>query len=285
LSSNFEKGKKFSWLSSRPTSKAEFHASVASQALYRRDREATHHAERGRPLSYLVWSINSKVDGLLHGAFNSLGSFEETELDSLILELHGSLRYVICLHCHQKTLRTYVQAELARLNPRWTRLISLSESDLKTNADGDVDLGASSLGSDELFEYRSFRYPPCPVCLSRYGDSEALQLDHDGAWVGGSAGIIKPAVTFFGENVPDKVRDTVNGIVERSDQILVIGTTLAVLSAQRLVRMAKAQGKRIAIMTSGYVRNEETLVHDNDLRIWWKSSEVFEHISYLSSLR
>jgi NAD-dependent SIR2 family protein deacetylase len=92
-------------------------------------------------------------------------------------------------------------------------------------------------------------------------------------------------VTFFGENVSDKVRDTVNGIVERSDQILVIGTTLAVLSAQRLVRMAKAQGKRIAIMTSGYVRNEETLVHDNDLRIWWRSSEVFEHISYLSSLR
>ena len=33
-----------------------------------------------------------------------------------------------------------------------------------------------------------------------YGDSEALRLDHDGAWVGGSAGIIKPAVTF-GENV------------------------------------------------------------------------------------
>jgi len=221
---------------------------------------------------------------LLHGAFNSLGSFAQTELDSLILELHGSLRYVICLHCNQKTLRAYVQAELERLNPRWARLLSLSEIDLKTNADGDVDLGASSLGSDEVFEYRSFRYPPCPICLSRYGDSEVLRLDPDGAWVGGSAGIIKPAVTFFGENVSDEVRETVNGIVERSDQILVIGTTLAVLSAQRLVRMAKAQDKRIAIMTSGYVRNEETLVHDNDLRIWWRSSEVFENIPYLSSL-
>jgi NAD+-dependent protein deacetylase sirtuin 4 len=222
---------------------------------------------------------------LLQGAFKSMGSYTEVEFDSLIFELHGSLRYVVCLHCHQKTLRTYVQSELERLNPRWARLLDLKETDLKTNADGDVDLRASSLGSDEVFEYRSFRYPPCPACLSRYGDSERLRLDNDGAWVGGSAGIIKPAVTFFGENVSDDVRLKVNDIIERSDQILIVGTTLAVLSAQRLVRMAKAQGKRIAIMTSGYVRNEESLVHDDDLRIWWRSSEVFEHIPYLSSLR
>ena len=46
-SSDFEKGKKFSRISSRSTSKAEFHAPIASQALYRGDCEATHHAERG----------------------------------------------------------------------------------------------------------------------------------------------------------------------------------------------------------------------------------------------
>src|SRR5271170_1531773 len=101
----------------------------------------------------------SQVDGLLHRAFHSLGSFSEKELDSMILELHGSLRHVVCLHCHHKTLRTNIQAELQRLNPRWTRLLSLDEHHLKTNADGDVDLRASSLGSEELYEYRSFRYP------------------------------------------------------------------------------------------------------------------------------
>ena len=178
-----------------------------------------------------------------------------------------------------------MQSELKRLNPRWARLLTLNDHDFKTNADGDVDLGGSSIGSDEKFEYRSFRYPPCPLCLSQFGDSKILRLDHDGAWIGGSRGIIKPAVTFFGENVSDEVRDTVNMIVERSDQLLVIGTTLAVLSAQRLVRMVKAKGKRIAIITSGYVRNEETLVDENDVRIWWRSSEVFAHISYLSGLR
>jgi len=214
-----------------------------------------------------------------------MGSFADKQLDSFILELHGSLRYVICLFCHHKTPRTYIQSELERLNPCWVRLLDLKEGDLKTNADGDVDLGASSLGTDEAFEYRSFRYPPCPLCLSRYGDSEELRVDKDGAWVGGSGGIIKPAVTFFGENISDEVCYRVHDIVEGSDQVLIVGTTLAVLSAQRLVRMAKAQGKRIAIMTSGYVRNEEALIHNNDVRIWWRSSEVFEHIPLLSSLR
>jgi len=110
-------------------------------------------------------------------------------------------------------------------------------------------------------------------------------VDSDGAWIGGSTGIIKPAVIFFGENVPDEVRNTVDNLIDTCDQVLVIGTTLAVLSAQRLVRTAKRQRKRIAILTAGYVRNEETLVQDNDIRIWWRSSEVLEHITPLSNLQ
>jgi NAD+-dependent protein deacetylase sirtuin 4 len=199
------------------------------------------------------------------------------------LELHGSLRYVVCLHCHQKTLRNKIQAELERLNPRWAPLLNIDDKNLKTNADGDVDLQASSLGT-EVLQYNTFRYPPCPYCLEKYADSNILQIDSDGAWKGGSAGILKPAVIFFGENVSNEIRDHVNQIIETSDQILIVGTTLAVLSAQRLVRLAKSQGKRIAVMTSGYVRNEETLVRENDLRIWWRSSDVFTHLSYLSGL-
>jgi NAD-dependent SIR2 family protein deacetylase len=199
----------------------------------------------------------------------------------MFIKLHGSLRQVICLHCHTKTQRTDIQEELQRLNPRWAPLLNLDDKELKTNADGDVDLRASLLDASDKFEYGSFRYPPCPACLNRYGNSSVLQIDSDGAWKGGSAGIIKPAVIFFGENVSREMRIIVNNIINASDQMLIIGTTLAVLSAQRLVRTAKSQGKRIAVMTSGYVRNEESLVDDSDLRIWWKSSDVLQHLSYL----
>lgn len=207
----------------------------------------------------------------------------DPDLEStMFIELHGSLRHVICLHCHTKTLRTAVQEELKRLNPKWTRLLTFNEKELKTNADGDVDLQASLLDSGRTYEYSTFRYPPCPACLQRFSDSKVLQIDADGAWKGGTAGIIKPAVIFFGENVSREMRDLVNGVIDACDQMLIVGTTLAVLSAQRLVRTAKSQGKKIAVMTSGYVRNEETLVDDDDLRIWWKSSEVLQHLSYFN---
>lgn len=200
--------------------------------------------------------------------------------DDMFIELHGSLRHVICLHCHTKTPRMSIQNELIRLNPRWAPLLSLEEKDLRTNADGDVDLRASLLDPRDSHVYSTFRYPPCPACLNNYGNSSVLQVDRDGAWMGGTAGIIKPAVIFFGENVSSEMRRLVNNIIDASDQMLIIGTTLAVLSAQRLVRTMKSQGKRIAVLTSGYVRNEETLVHDSDIRIWWKSSDVLQHLSY-----
>jgi NAD+-dependent protein deacetylase sirtuin 4 len=221
----------------------------------------------------------------LQSAFHVLEPVVASNPDSMILELHGSLRYVVCLHCRQRSLRTKIQSELERLNPRWCRLLKLDEQDIKINADGDVDLSASALGTDEIYEYNTFRYPPCPVCLSRYGDGEVLQLDSDGAWRGGSVGIIKPAVIFFGENVSSETRLLVNQLIESCDQILVVGTTLAVLSAQRLVRTAKSQGKRVAVITSGYVRGEESLLQENDVRIWWRSSEVFKHLSHVSGLQ
>jgi NAD-dependent deacetylase sirtuin 4 len=182
-------------------------------------------------------------------------------------------------------LRTKIQSELERLNPRWCRLLKLDERDIKTNADGDVDLSASDLGTGEIYEYNTFRYPPCPICLSQYGDGKVLQLDSDGAWRGGSAGILKPGVIFFGENVTSETRLLVNRLIDSCDQILIVGTTLAVLSAQRLVRTAKSQGKRIAVITSGYVRGEESLLQENDVRIWWRSSEVLKHLSYFSGLQ
>lgn len=209
-------------------------------------------------------------------------SFSQTTSPQ-ILELHGSLEDVICLHCHRKTSRTDIQKELERLNSRWCPLLEIDSRDLKINADGDVDIRNSSFSSKD-FMYSDFRYPPCSNCLSMYGDSDVLQLDSDGAWSGGTVGIVKPDVIFFGENVSNEVRQKVEDTIKVSDQLLIIGTTLAVLSAQRLVRSAKSDGKRIAILTSGYVRNEENLLHADDIRIWWRSSDVLKELFHLSGI-
>jgi len=201
--------------------------------------------------------------------------FNESKTPPVVFELHGTLQEVICLYCRRKSQRDHIQAELERLNPKWRPLLDINSRDLKLNADGDVDIRTPAFESTEL-QYRNFRYPPCPHCLAKYGDSDVLRVDEDGAWNGGTAGVVKPAVIFFGENVSNESRQAVEKIVKDSDQLLIVGTTLAVLSAQRLVRNAKADRKRIAIVTAGYVRNEEHLVEKDDIRIWWRSSDVLE---------
>jgi len=139
-------------------------------------------------------------------------SFSQTTSPQ-ILELHGSLGYVICLHCHRKSSRTDIQKELERLNSRWCSLLENDSRDLKINADGDVDIRNSSFLSKD-FMYSDFRYPPCSNCLSMYGDSDVLQLDSDGAWNGGTVGIVKPDVIFFGENVSNEVRQKVEDTIK-----------------------------------------------------------------------
>jgi len=97
-------------------------------------------------------------------------------------------------------------------------------------------------GWNRTFEYRSFWYAACPVCVGLYGDSEFLRVDSHGAWAGGIRGIVKPEVIVLGENVSEDTPKLM-GLVEDCDQILIIGPTLALLSAQRLVRAVKVKAR------------------------------------------
>lgn len=104
------------------------------------------------------------------------------------------------------------------------------------------------LDVNKAFEYRNF----CrPICLSRYDQSGVGKSTKFGVWNGEYAGIVILSVVFSGENVSNEIRDRVNAMIKPDDQILVFGTPGAVLSAQRLVRAAKLEGKGIALMTSG----------------------------------
>ena len=94
-------------------------------------------------------------------------------------------------------------------------------------ADGDAELGIS--------DFSSFVVPSCPRC---------------------SAGILKPDVVFFGDNVPlPRVQDAYS-CVEQCDGMLVVGTSLEVHSAYRFVDRASKSGKQIAIVNMGTTRAE-----------------------------
>ena len=191
------------------------------------------------------------------------------------LELHGYLRSTVCTTCRSEFSRDEFQEHLARLNPRWARLLeealasgALDTEDpeerkfkgLKTNPDGDVDLPDAP--------YTTFRYPPCPECLYRPpikpdGHKHVVEVDGEGAWsLPSTGGILKPAVVMFGESIPSGVKTAAEEAVDNAGKLLVLGTSLATYSAWRIAKRANDRGMPIAIINMGGVRGEEQFFTD-----------------------
>lgn len=122
-----------------------------------------------------------------------------------VVDLHGSMDRVTCLHCGQTFDRGAIAERITRLNP-W-----LSDADATMNPDGDA----------EVADVSRFAVPECSVC----------------------GGTLKPDIVFFGEFVPPVKFEEARGIVARSDALLVLGSSLVVNSGIRLV--GQAAKKRI----------------------------------------
>ena len=67
-------------------------------------------------------------------------------------------------------------------------------------------------------------------------------------------GILKPDVTFFGDNVPRDRVERANELVRSSGGLLIVGSSLMVFSAFRLAKLAEKEGKAIAVLNMGETR-------------------------------
>ena len=145
-----------------------------------------------------------------------------------VIELHGSLHWVLCLDCRKRTERDVIQQRLLDQNPY------LASVDAVQAPDGDTLL-------DEAFEAR-FQVPHCPHC-------------------GGER--MKPDVVFFGENVAAPTAARAMEKVEQADGLLVVGSSLMAFSAFRLCRPMADQGKPLVAINLGKTRADDLL----DLKI------------------
>lgn len=124
---------------------------------------------------------------------------------SHVIEVHGTMRRVLCLQCGQVFDRRDVAVQIEEHNP-W---ISVSEN-VALAPDGDV-LPASTDG---------FITPVCTVC----------------------DGTLRPDVVFFGEYVPlDRFR-AAESLLRASNALIVAGSSLVVNSGIRLVERARRRG-------------------------------------------
>ncbi|HEY7790193.1 MAG TPA: NAD-dependent protein deacetylase [Vicinamibacterales bacterium] len=140
-----------------------------------------------------------------------------------VIDLHGRLDTVQCLTCHASQPRDDFQEALAAANPAWPAPRAMAAPD------GDADL--------EGADYASFIVPDCPTC----------------------AGILKPAVVFFGESVPP---DRVAVCLDRlgmADALLVVGSSLMVRSGYRFALAAHERGIPVAALNRGRTRADDLL--------------------------
>lgn len=164
--------------------------------------------------------VTQNVDGL-HSAAGTDG----------VVDLHGRLDSLVCLHCRQVSSRAVFQQCLMAANPGWADLPA------GLAPDGDADL-------DEV-DFSTFQVPDCRHC----------------------GGLLKPDVVFFGESVPRQRVEAVHAHLAAADALLVVGSSLMVWSGFRFVRAAAEAGLPIAIVNHGVTRGDglATLKHSGDV--------------------
>lgn len=136
-----------------------------------------------------------------------------------VVDIHGSMDRVRCLHCGQIFARTDIAERLTRDNP-WLA----SPDDVKLNPDGDVDVDA----------YDEVVVPACTNC----------------------GGVLKPEVVFFGEFVPREKFAEAASLVRRAEGMIIAGSSLAVNSGIRLLDQAVKRKLPVVILNRGATKGD-----------------------------
>lgn len=139
-----------------------------------------------------------------------------------VLALHGRLAEVRCLDCGALASRAGVQAAMEAANP------AFAARRAAVAPDGDADLEG---------DFDSFVPPACAAC----------------------GGMVKPDVVFYGDSVPRERARAADRAIETADALLVVGSTLMVRSAFRLVEAAHGAGKPVAAINLGRTRADAML--------------------------
>lgn len=135
-----------------------------------------------------------------------------------VVELHGALAEVHCLTCYAPESRNALQERIAAMNPGWL------DRTAEIAPDGDAELPEEAI--------QTFRPPFCTRC----------------------GGVLKPAIVFFGENVPRSRVEEALALLDEAEVLLVAGSSLTVYSGLRFVRRAVERQVPVAIVNLGPTR-------------------------------
>jgi NAD-dependent SIR2 family protein deacetylase len=136
-----------------------------------------------------------------------------------VVDIHGSMDRVRCLHCGQTFARVDIAERMAIANP-WLD----APEGVKLNPDGDVDVDA----------VEAMVVPACSVC----------------------GGTLKPEVVFFGEFVPTEKFAEAAALVRQADAMVIAGSSLVVNSGIRLLDQATKRRMPVVIVNRGVTKGD-----------------------------
>lgn len=160
----------------------------------------------------LAGSVNGVVTQNVDGLHLRAGSRH-------VVDIHGSMDRVRCLHCGQSFARAGIAERMAAANP-WLD----APDGVRLNPDGDVDVDA----------VEDMVVPDCSVC----------------------GGVLKPEVVFFGEFVPPAKFAEAAALVRRADALLIAGSSLVVNSGIRLLDQAVKRRVPVVIVNRGVTKGD-----------------------------
>ena len=137
---------------------------------------------------------------------------------SNVIDLHGRLDRVCCLHCNQYESRDAFQTRLLRLNTFVSDYAHIAKPD------GDADVPETYIAQTTI--------PSCEKC----------------------DGVMMPDVVFFGGTVPKSRVEAGADALARTAGLLIVGSSLQVYSGFRFCRMAEKLGMPIVIVNEGDTR-------------------------------
>ena len=213
-----------SWKRGSPMQLAEFTGSeYGRQRYWARSLVGWRTVERARPNAAHRSLATLARQGLVGPIITqNVDGLHQAAGSPAVLDLHGRLDRVECLDCGRVIPRTQHQHQLEAANPGWAETARQRE----TAPDGDVELGD--------VDYARFMVPACEAC----------------------GGMLKPAVTFFGETVPKARVEAAFAALEAAPALWVVGSSLMVWSGYRFVRAAASAGKPVYVLGLGITRGD-----------------------------
>jgi len=167
--------------------------------------------------------VAMEQNGLLSGVVTqNVDGLHRKAGSSRVVELHGNISRLVCLSCAQSFSRLRFDESFAEMNP-WI--------------DEPLRARSGALTEEEFYTpelTRNVRVPSCTVC----------------------SGVLKPDVVFFGEFVPGAIFGHAQDVITQADSLLVVGSSLVVNSAVRLVELARKRRMPIVIVNRGETRSD-----------------------------